>query len=233
MLFGAARVFDDSAAYLPPDEARQLYESIVQSVSAALQTIDQDDTIEAKPQQSLILAGRLHLALALEKLGRHNEAEQAYVEAISHHPNSDELLMARALFLLRNNSPAAQKDLDALVSRGTPLVYAHLFRAHYFLMQKDYARCLEFSDRGLRLSTRTDTRVMFLEWTAISLYEQHAPLDDVRSTLEEAPSIDPLNENVRGNLLALNQAAATSHHPLTTQVVPDPFRSPLRRFAPQ
>lgn len=218
LVFGAAKVIYDNAAELPLDESRQLYESIVAAVRAALNNIDQKET-----PQSLILAGRLHLALALERLGKPEDAMRAYADAISCHPNSDELLLARALFLLRaDQHDAAQRDLDALIGRGTHLVSAYLFRAHHFLKQKDYARCLELSDRGLRLATRTATRVVFLEWTAISLYEQHASLDGVRSYLDKALSLDPMNENVRSNLQALDRVTAMSHQPLTTQVVPDP-----------
>ena len=227
LLFGATKVIYDSAAGLPLEESRSLYESIVAAVSAALRTIDHSEAIEATMPQSLILSGRLHLALALERLGTSEAAMQAYADAIAHHPNSDELLMARALFLLRTDQhAAAQKDLDALIGRGTNLASAYLFRAHRFLMQKDYARCLEVADRGLRVATHTATRVMFLEWIAISLYEllyeRRASLDGVRSYLEAALSLDPMNENVRSNLQALDRVSFTSHPSLTTQVVPDP-----------
>ena len=135
--------------------------------------------------------------------------------------------MARALFLLRmDQHAAAQKDLDALIGRGTNLASAYLFRAHRLLLQKDYARCLEAADRGLRVATHTATRVMFLEWIAIALYElvyeRRASLDGVRSYLEAALSLDPLNENVRSNLQALDRVTHASHPSLTTQVVPDP-----------
>jgi tetratricopeptide (TPR) repeat protein len=223
LVFGAAKVFYDSAAHLTPSERRQLYENIVSAVSAALNTIDQNESIEATTPQSLILSGRLHLALAYERLGKPEDAMRAYVDAIAHHPNSDELLMARALFFLKTGQhAAAQKDLDALIRRGTHLVSAYLFRAHHFLMQHDYVQCLELSDRGLRLATRTATRVLFLEWTAISLYERHASLENVRLYFEKALSLDPMNDNVRSNLEVLDQAPAATHPSLTNPADPDP-----------
>jgi len=222
LVFGAAKVFYDSAAHLPPNESRQLDENIVVAVSAALSTVDQNAAIEATMPQSLILAGRLHLALALERLGKLEEAARAYNDAIARHPSSDELLMARALFLLgADHRAAAQRDLDELIARRTHLASAYLFRAHDFLVRQDHARCLELSDRGLRLATRTATRAVFLEWIAISRYGLHAPLADVRSQLEEAMSLDPTNEDVRRNLQALAQVPATAHLSLTTRVMPD------------
>jgi tetratricopeptide (TPR) repeat protein len=223
LVFGAAKVFYDSAADLPPSESRQLYDDIVIAVSAALSTVDQDEAIAAAMPQSLILAGRLHRGLALERLGKFEDAARAYDDAIARHPSSDELLMARALFQLRTDRPvAAQRDLDELVGRRTHLVSAYLFRAHHFLVQQDYARCLELSDRGLRLATRAATRAVFLEWIAISRYGLHAPLDDVRSQLEEALIFDPRSDDVRRNLQALAQVPAMPRVPLTTGVTPDP-----------
>ncbi len=224
LIFGAARVFYDSAVHLPPDESRQLYESIVTAVSAALDNIDQNQTSEAMPQPSLILDGRLHRALALERLGKLEDVARAYDEAIARHPGSDELLMARALFLLRmGRHAAAQQDLETLINRRTHLVSAYLFRAHHFLEQQDYARSLELADRGLLLTTRAATRAVFLEWIAISRYGLNAPLEDVRSQLEEAMNFDPRNEDVSRNLLALARVPATAHLRLTTQVTPDPI----------
>lgn len=222
-LFAAARVFLDSAADLPPEDARQLYDSIVTSVSSALRSLAESGSNQSTIPQSVILAGRLHLALAYEKLGKLDEARQTYIDAIAYHPNSDELLMARALFLMKTDPQAAQRDLEALIDRGTSLAQAHLFRAHHFLLQKDYRRCLELADRGLRLANRTDTRVAFLEWIAISLYELGAPLGDVRSTLEEALALDPFNEDVRGHLSILKQTTSASHPALSSRAVPDPF----------
>lgn len=222
LVFGAAKIFYDSAAHLPPTESRQLYESIVSAVSAALNTIEQNEAIEATMPQSLILSARLHRTLALERLGKLQETVRAYDDAIARHPSSDELLMARALFLLRTERhAAAQRDLDELISRRTHLVSAYLFRAHHFLAQQDYARSLDLSDRGLRLATRAATRAVFLEWIAISQYGLQAPLDDVRLQLEEALSFDPRSDDVRRNLQALAQVPVTPRVPLTTGVVPD------------
>lgn len=226
LVFGAARVFYDSAAHLPPDEGRQLYESIVAAVSAALDNLDQDQPSEATPQPSLILDGRLHRALALERLGRLEDAARAYNDAIARHPGSDELLMARALFLLRmGRHTDAQQDLDTLINRGTHLVSAYLFRAHHFLEQQDYARSLELSDRGLLLTTRVATRAVFLEWIAISRYGLNAPVEDVRSQLEDAMNLDPRNEDVIRNLLALAEVPARAHLSLSTPVMPDPYEA--------
>jgi len=223
LIFGAVKVFYDSAAHLPPEESLQLYESIVASVSATLHSVEESETTEATPQ-SLILSGRLHLALALEQMGKPKDAAKAYADAIANYPNSDELLMARVLFSLRTeHHTAAQRDLDELIARRTHLAHAYLFRAHDYLKEKDYTHCLKLSDRGLRLATRTSTRVAFLEWTAISLYEQRASLDNVRSCLEEALSLDPMNEGVQSNLHALAQASPAHHPLLTTRAVPDPL----------
>lgn len=223
LIFGAARVFYDSAAQLPPDEGRKLYESIVTAVSSALNTVEKTAAIATTTLQSSLLEGRIHRALALEKLGELGEAARAYDDAIARYPGSDELLMARALFLLRTDHPAAaQRDLDELVSRRTHLVNAYLFRAHHFLQHQDYARCLELSDRGLRLTNRPGIRAVFLEWIAISQYGLEAPLDDVRAQLEEVLSLDPRSDDVSRNLQVLAQVPTRPRVPLTTGVVPDP-----------
>lgn len=223
LIFGAAKVCADVAPELPTDEGRRLDELVAAAVSGALSAIDRNEAIAATMPQSLVLAGRLHLAVALERLGKLEEAARAYDGAIARHPSSDELLMARALFLLRtDHHTAAQRDLEELIGRRTHLVSAYLFRAHHLLMHKDYARCLELSDRGLRLSSRPDTRVVFLEWIAISLYELQASDDEVRSSLEEAMSIDPMNDDVRRNLEALAQVPTARRASLTSRIVPDP-----------
>jgi tetratricopeptide (TPR) repeat protein len=226
LVFGAAKVFYDSAVHLPPTESRQLHESIVVAVSAALSSIDQNAAIEATTPQSLILSGRLHQALALEQLGKLEEAAQAYDDAIARHPSSDELLMARALFLLRTErQAAAQRDLDELIGRRTHLASAYLFRAHQLLEQQDYARSLELSDRGLRRATHAATRAVFLEWIAISRYGLNAPVEDVRSQLEDAMNLDPRNEDVIRNLLALAEVPARAHLSLSTRGMPDPYEA--------
>jgi tetratricopeptide (TPR) repeat protein len=194
LIFGASKILTDAARELPPAQSERLYEQVVSALRVALRKL------RASPLPSLVLVGRLNLAIALERLGRDEEAQQAYAELVLHHPESDEALLARALFLLPRDRAQAMHDLRTLIDRNTALVHPYLFAAHDAIERKEFSRCLELTERALRLAYRPELQATLLEWMAISLFKLKAQLALVRSYFQDAIGLDPLNENIRHNL---------------------------------
>jgi tetratricopeptide (TPR) repeat protein len=199
LIFGAAKILTEIAQGLEGEQSEHLYEQIVRALRAALAKL------RSSSISSLVLAARLNLAIALERLGRDGEAQQAYAELVVHHPMSEEALLARALFLLSRDRAQAMQDLRTLVDTNTSLVHPYLFTAHDALVDKDYVRCLGLTERALRLAHRPEMQAALLEWMAISLFELHAELALVRSFFQDAIGLDPLNENIRRNFEILEQ----------------------------
>jgi tetratricopeptide (TPR) repeat protein len=214
LIFGAAKVLTDTAQSLPGEQSRQLYERIVRALRAAL----------AKPGSpalpSLVLAARLNLAIALERLGRDDEAQQAYAELGTSYPMSEEVLLARAMFLLPRDRAQAMQDLSTLVNNNTSLVYPYLYMAHDAILNKDYSRCLSLAERGLPLARRPEEQAALLEWLAISLFELNAERTLVRAYFQDAIALDPLNENIRRNFEILHRE--TDAHVFQTPLPVDP-----------
>jgi tetratricopeptide (TPR) repeat protein len=200
LIFGAAKVLTDAAHSVPVDQSRQLYEQIVPVLRAALSKLG------APSIRSLVLVARLNLAIALERLGRDEEAQRAYAELVTHHPDSEEALLARALFLLPRDRPQALLDLRALIDRNTSLVHPYLFAAHDALGRGDFSTCLVLTERALRLAHRPELQATLLEWMAISLFKLKAELGLVRGYFQDAIGLDPLNENIRHNFELVERA---------------------------
>ncbi|HEX7453847.1 MAG TPA: tetratricopeptide repeat protein [Polyangiaceae bacterium] len=211
LIFGAAKILAETARELPSYQSKRLYEQIVDALRVAL------SKVRSPSVPSLLLAARLNLAIALERLGRNDEAHHAYSELVASHPMSEVALLARSLFLLPRDRARAMQDLRTLVENNTSLVHPYLFAAHDALIAKDYSRCLRLTERALRLTHRPEMQATLLEWMAISLFELDAELALVRSCFQDAIGLDPLNENIRRNFEVLQK----------TQDVHD-FQTPLQ-----
>jgi tetratricopeptide (TPR) repeat protein len=205
LVFGASRVLHDCARQLPREQASILYRRVAAALLPALAEYERNGET-ALP--SLAIAARINLAMALERLGDDGDARRAYDAAVASHPDSDEVLMARALFLLRIDRSAGLRDLHTLVHRNTALAHPYYFLAHEALLAKQFRSCLDLSDRGLRLATRSHMQANLLEWIAISLYELGQSSTLVRSYFQSAARLDPLNENIRRNLELYDSAQA-------------------------
>jgi tetratricopeptide (TPR) repeat protein len=200
LIFGASKILTDAARDLSRVHSERLYEQVVAALRSALRKL------HTSPLPSFVLVGRLNLAIALEGLGRDEEAQQAYAELVLHHPESDEALLARALFLLPRDRAQAMHDLRTLIDRNTALVHPYLFAAHDALERKEFSRSLELTERALRLAYRPELQATLLEWMAISLFKLKAQLALVRSYFQDAIGLDPLNENIRHNLEIIEKA---------------------------
>jgi tetratricopeptide (TPR) repeat protein len=200
LIFGASKIVTDAARDLPREQSERLYEQVVAALRSALAKP------RARPVPLLVLAARLNLAIALERLGRDDEAQQAYAELVLHHPESDEALLARALFLLPRDRAQAMHDLRTLIDRNTSLVHPYLFAAHDAIEHKEFSRCLELTERALRLAHRPELQAALLEWMAISLFKLKAQFALVRSFFQDAIGLDPLNENIRHNFEIIENA---------------------------
>lgn len=222
LVFGAAKILFDSATRSSPDDALRLYEQVVDVLREALKKSEQ---AEAHSPRSLTVAARINLAIALDRLGRGDEARQAYDDAVAHHAESDEALMARALFLLDRDAEAAKRDLTVLVQRNTALSYPYFYLAHQALLEKDYRRCLELCERGVRLTTRGDMAANFLEWTAIAQYSLDAARDLVEFYFQSAQRLDPLNERISRNVEVFKRITKTENTPQPNFDIPRPLKT--------
>lgn len=196
-IFGAAKVVFDAALLVPEHEAREALSSIVEPLRLAL---NQDRVLP--PQQriaSVTIAAWAVLASALSRLGRMPDARQTYDAAVATFPDSDELLTARALFLLPIDSALAQRDMTILLRKKTRFVFPYLIAAHAALLEERFADCLSIGDEGLQRATTPAQQADFHEWAAIALYELGAPRDDVRAAFENALIANPLSDRIRLN----------------------------------
>ena len=199
LIFGAAKILSDTATGLPHHQSERLYAQIVPALHEALAKVPPHSP------SSLVLAARLNLAIALERLGKDAEAREAYFELVAMHPESEEAVLGRALFLLTHDRALAMQDLRTLVENETSLVHPYYFAAHAALEDKEYARCVQLSERALRLAQRPEMQANLLEWTAISLFGLNADHTLVRSCFQDAIGLDPLNENIRRNFEVLEK----------------------------
>jgi len=126
-------------------------------------------------------------------------ARKEYDRAVADYPGSDEIIVARAMFLLGVEPDSAYRDLNELVQRGTSNVYPYFFMAHKALIEEHFERCIELCDRVLRNTTQNLMRAHALEWMAISSYEKGGSIDAVKELFREAAYLAPLNENIRKN----------------------------------
>lgn len=198
VVFGAARMVSEIARQLPKAQAEELYADITKSLRVNLDRVARDRTLNIVP--SLVLAARLNLAIAYERLGEADKAWSEYDQAVAAYPGSDEIIVARAMFLLGTDPDRARRDLNALVQRGTSSVYPYFFLAHAALVDEHFERCVELCDRVLRNTTQNLMRAHALEWTAISVYEMGGSIEAVKELFHEAAYLAPLNENILKNL---------------------------------
>jgi tetratricopeptide (TPR) repeat protein len=197
IVFGAARLLSEIARQLPKTQALGLYAEITRSLRAGLEKVARDRTLSIVP--SLVLAARLNLAIAHERLGEMDMARREYDRAVADYPGSDEIIVARAMFLLDVEPDSAYRDLNELVQRGTSNVYPYFFMAHKALIEEHFERCIELCDRVLRNTTQNLMRAHALEWMAISSYERGVSIDAVKELFREAAYLAPLNETIRKN----------------------------------
>lgn len=197
IVFGAARLVSEIARQLPRVQAFELYADITKSLQVNLEKVARDRTLSVIP--SLVLAARLNLAIAYERLGEVDKARSEYDRAVAAYPGSDEMIVARAMFLLGSEPDRAYRDLSDLVQRGTSNVYPYFFMAHRALIDTHFERCVELCDKVLRNTAQSLMRAHALEWTAISLYEMGGSIDAVKELFREAAYLAPLNDNIREN----------------------------------
>jgi len=197
IVFGAARLVSEIARQLPKEQAARLYADITKSLQAGLERIAHDRTLNVVP--SLVLAARLNLAIAYERLGEVVMARNEYDRSVVAYPGRDEMIIARAMFLLSDDPDNAYRDLNDLVQRDTSNVYPYFFMAHKALIEEHFERCVELCERVLRNTAQNLIRAHALEWMAISVYEMGGSIDAAKELFREAAYLAPLNENIRKN----------------------------------
>ena len=224
VVFGAAKMMSEIARQLPKPQADELYVEIAKSLRVNLDRVAHEHTLN-NIISSLVLAARLNLAIAYERLGETDKAQNEYDRAVADYPGSDEMIVARAMFLFGVNPDSAQRDLNELVQRGTSNVYPYFFMAHTALLDEHFKRCVELCDRVLRNTTQNQMRAHALEWTAISVYELGGSLEAVKELFREAAYLAPLDENVRKNLeLAEKLREQQPRAPLSDFTLSQPVR---------
>lgn len=222
VVFGAAKVVSEVAPLLPEDQAKKLYMLITKSVRAAFERIAQDQAIDVVP--SLLLAARLNLAIAYERLGDPTMALEEYDRAVAAFPGRDEIVIARAMFLLGADPDRGRRELGDLVQRNTSSAYPYFFLAYEALQEERFDRCIELCARVLQNTTQTLMRAQALEWTAIAIYERGGNLEAVKELFSEAIHLSPLNENFLKNLEIAKKPAQQPKHPLSVFAISRPVQ---------
>lgn len=196
-VFGAAEIVSEVASRASKDDARELYKRVTSSLQAALKRVESDATLSIVP--SLKLAAHLNLAIALERQGDVEAAKRAFDQAVAAFPGRDEIIIARAMFLLGQQPELAMQDLRELVQRNTSSVYPYFFLAHHALVNERFEQCIELSERVSRMASDHLMRAHALEWMAISHHELGGPMDATLELFRQAIYLAPFSKDIIEN----------------------------------
>ena len=212
-VFGAAKIVSEIAARLPSEEASDLYKRVTRSLQAALNRVENSPTSSVVP--SLRLAAHLNLAIAFERQGEPEAARRAFDQAVAAFPGRDEIIIARAMFLLGRQPELAIQELRELVQRNTSSVYPYFFLAHHSLVNERFEQCIEFSERVSRMASDNLMRAHALEWTAIANHELGGSLDATMELLRQAIYLAPFNKDIFHNYDIATRLREQRRVPLT------------------
>ncbi len=205
LLFHAAEVLFEAARRSGGEQAKSLYEDVINAVRAGLQ----HELVfkEASTLPSVVLSGRTYLALALVHLGRLDEARREFEVATQRHPRSAEAWTQRGLFEQRFSTMVAAKCYVEAIKLGSKHVWAYFELARIRLVAADYLGCIELCQLGIELTDRPELIATMLEWRAIAMHFQGASHEAVRQAFQMALAIDPLNPRLRENAERFERSA--------------------------
>jgi len=215
-LFSAARRSDGR-------QARMLYEDVVRAVRTGLkhEAVFQ----EAGTLPSVVLSGRMNLALALFHLGRRDEARRELETTTQRHGKSAEAWTLRGIFELQVNPAAAAGCFERAIQQGARHVWAYYGLARIRLQEAAYPSCIELCQAGIERTNRPELIATMLEWIAIAMTLNHASRESVKQAFQMALEFDPLNPRLRENVARFERLEETFE--ISPELEPDEI---LREF---
>lgn len=184
----------------------ELMELVVRRVEAC---IDAEALLPPRDMaQPVLHTLRMSLAFALDFLGLPG-APPAYDALVKNHPDSQDALIARALYRLGRSDPSAFDDFELAIRNGATSFYPYYYLAFRRLSEQLFLECIALCDAAL---VRTDDRTIraeILQWEAIARAELGGDSRVVRELLADAAASDPFNPDIdRANQLMFGSPAA-------------------------
>jgi len=158
------------------------------------------DTLPSLRATALLAAG-----FSYQHLAQHDRALAAFDQAIAIHPH-DSGFIARGLERLATDRPAALADFERAIELRAPLAWPYLYLAHDALMKGRYERVEALAGDALLRTKRASLRAELFEWSAIAAAQLGRRREVVRERFSSAIAEDPLNERIRRNAEAFEDA---------------------------
>jgi tetratricopeptide (TPR) repeat protein len=206
----AANILLNKTRIVSGTEASQLYHRLIAILGRNAERIDKDEESASRSPIYGMTVGLL--GFCHEFLGNAGTAVDCYSRGLRVNPNNDGLLTARGI-LQYGSGPRAIHDFEQAIALGSPLIWPYLFLAHYYLTTRQFERCREMCEAGLRKRGSDMARGQLEEWRAIAQAELGFPPDLVRAAFEEVFRLDPSNDMARRNQAAYEASLKTRHTP--------------------
>jgi tetratricopeptide (TPR) repeat protein len=191
VLFHAARNFEQAAA-------AAVYTRTLVVLDRAL-ALDMNLPQEER-LSSVTVGGYVLKGLCYEHLAQPAEARRSYTAALAVDPDAEAALTARGLLLLHSEHPAALRDFERAVKKGTPLLWPYLYLAHDALESGEFRRCLDMAEHALARTRAPVLRANLMEWMAIASIELAPGSKTSIALMRDAQTVNPLSERIAANL---------------------------------
>jgi tetratricopeptide (TPR) repeat protein len=187
------------------EQSAPVFELIIRYLEPALRDLESTSHLLLP---DLPYYGRQILGYCYARLGRREDALDAFEMAMGSQEIRPHALAARGLLLVAESPEAALSDFREAVAGHVPLLAPYLYLAHDAFGRGDYEQCLQLCGQALGKTHDPALKAIVLQWVAIAGYEQGLPAERVRCILEAALRMDPLNSEIRHTLEVFQQAAA-------------------------
>lgn len=154
--------------------------------------------IELRPR---CFYGYMHAAEAAEQLGRTEEAERLYQEAVTHAPESFTARVAQARFLQRRGRPAEAVPIyESLWSHVSQRPYLALGLSEALTKMQEPARCCRFLEEALAVDPNEGALLIRLGNSRNALREYGAAADAFGKAAELLPEHESVRAHCARNL---------------------------------
>jgi len=191
----AAGIVFQSTRRMAEPESRPVYEKIVSVLKGTLGQQPKNGPILPAVQAHAFIT----LGLALDALGRSDEALHAYDRAVEAEPNNDAALIGRAVARLSRNPVAALADFQRAIALGTKALVAYVAVGLEAMRAGRYQQASTIIDLIRRITVDRRALALASEWAAIIAAETRQPPDVVRAWFRAATELDPGNIHIQRN----------------------------------
>lgn len=150
------------------------------------------------------------LGLCFERLGDTDKALRSLNLGLSLNSDNASLLAVRGILLYPTDTPAAVRDLEHAIKRGTSLVGPYYLLAYHFLSGGNYRKCLSLSYEGLRFEATGNVQADFYEWIAISSASLDEPRQLVEGFFRLAVGLAPNSQRIKHNHQLFEQGTSAA-----------------------